>query len=291
LTKRAFDDVMGNVLSFTQGGGIALTVGKFLYGFLNDRRGADLNQPSRLRSYSQLKMILAMDESLNEDLRKEIANRVEKVSINPLENDLSAELRLARGQYKNLVEYAKSPNGLRLKLEKDRVKEMTLAAYNGKLPLKYSIAQMLTFGLYKHELKPTPELAAKAELRRELEFHERRIRETAYYSVRPEVDANVPELMRSLEFVADKGMSAGGKTAKAIAKIFSGSLDNDIRTACINSLYKINDATAKSELLKIYKSETVPSSWRETASGFLKRARAEGQHFTKRDAVLITGLP
>lgn len=290
MTKRAFDDVTGNVLSVTQGGGLALTAGKFLYGFVTGRRGTDMNQPSRLRSYSQLKMILAMDQKLNEELRKDISSKVEKASINPLENDLADELRLARGQYKNLVAYAKSPDGLRLKLEKERVKEMTLAYYNGKMPLKYTIAGALTFGLYKHQKKPTPELAAKMDMQRQVAFHERRIRETAYYSVRPEVDANVAQLTRSLNFVAENGKYAGGKTAKAIGKIFAGTLDTDIRLACMAGLYRINDAAAKNELLNIYKNEGYEARWRESASDYLRRAKAEGQHISKRDSVLVTGL-
>jgi len=290
MTTRAWGDVMGNVLSFTQGGGVALTVGKFLYGFILGRRGTDMNQPSRLRSYSQLKMILAMDESLNEDLRKEIASRVEKVSINPLENDLEAELNLARGQYRNLVEYAKSPDGLRLKLEKDRILEMTLAAHGGKMPLSKSIMQMLTFGLYKYRVQPTPELAAKADLLRQLGYHERKIRETAYYSVRPEVDSNVPLLMRSLNFVAQKGTLAGGKTAKAIGKIFAGTLDDEIRMACLAGLYKINNSAAKNELLAIQGNQRYEARWRDAASDYLRKARAEGQRISKRDSALITEL-
>ena len=290
MTTRAFGDVMGNVLSFTQGGGIALTLGKLVYGFVLGRRGTDMNQPSRLRSYSQLKMILAMDESLNEELRKEIAKRVEKTSINPLENDLDAELRLARGQYRNLVEYAKSPNGLRLKLEKDRIEEMTLAAHGGKMPLKHTIAQLMTFGLYKYRVKATPELAAKADLLRQLGYHERKIRETAYYSVRPEVDSNVAVLMSSLNFVAQKGSLAGGKTAKAIGKLFAGSLDDEIRTACLAGLYKMNNTAAKNELLAIQRDQRNEVRWRDAASDYLKRAHAEKQNTSKRNSSLVTEL-
>jgi len=225
-----------------------------------------------------------MDESMNEQFRREIDQRLEKVSINPLENDLAAELNLARGQYKNLVEYAKNEKGLKLKLEKDRIKEMTLAAYGGKMPKKYSIAQMLTFGLYKHRLKPTPELMAKAELQRELDFHERKIRETAYFSIRPEVDANVPELMRSLNFIADKGITAGGRTATAIGKIFASTLQDDIRTACLAGLYKIKDPAAQTALATIFNDQKYEARWRDAASEYLKRVRAEGQHVSKRAA-------
>lgn len=290
LTRRAFDDITGNVLSFTRGAGLAYTVGKFLYGFVTGRRGTDLNQPSRLRSYSQLKMILAMDQSLNEEFRVDAAKHLEKVSINPLENNLQDELKLARAQYKNLVEYAKSPEGLRLKLDKERVKEMTLAKYDGKLPLKYKIGEILTFGLYKHRVKPTTELMAKADLRRQLDYHERVIRETAYYSVRPEIDSNVAVLMRSVNFVAQKGTLAGGKTAKALGKIFAGTQQEDIREQILAALFKIDSSSAKSELTAIYANERFDQRWRDAASDYLKRSRAEKQTAPKRDTAVVTGL-
>jgi hypothetical protein len=274
--SRAWDDITSNVLSVTQGGGLAVTLGKFLYGFATGKRGMDVKQPSRVRAYAQLKMILAMDQSLNEQFRREVDARLEKVTINPLQNDLADELNLARGQYKNLVEYAKSPEGLKAKLEKDRVKEMTLAAYGGKMPKKYSIPQMLTFGLYKHRLKPTPELMAKAELQRRLDFHERRIRETAYYSVRPEVDANVPELMESLNFVAQNGDFAGSRTADAIAKIFASTLQDDIRIACLEGLFKMKDKAAQDALASINNDQKYEARWRDQAAQYLKRSKENG---------------
>jgi hypothetical protein len=291
MTTRVFDDITGNVLSIAQGGGMGVTLGKFLYGFVTGRRGMDLNQPYRVRAYSQLKMILAMDESLKEQFRREVDQRLEKLSINPLENDLADELNLARGQYKNLVEYARSPEGLTKKLEKDRIREMTLAAHGGKMPKKYSILQAVTFGLYKHRLKPTPELMAKADLRRQLDFHERRIRETAYFSVRPEVDANVRELIESLNFVAEKGNEAGGRTATAISKIFASTLQDDIRNACLAGLFRMKSAAAHDALLAIFNDKKFDPRWREAASEYLKRARADVQNSTKRaSAVPVSDL-
>jgi len=151
------------------------------------------------------------------------------------------------------------------------------------MPLKHTIAQLLTFGLYKYRVKATPELAAKADLLRQLGYHERKIRETAYYSVRPEVDSNVAVLMRSLNFVAQKGSLAGGKTAKAIGKLFAGSLDDEIRTACLAGLYKMNNTAAKNELLAIRGNERHEARWRAAAADYLERARAERQQILKRD--------
>lgn len=290
MTKRALDDVMGNIFSLSQGGGKALAYGRFIYDFVTGRRGTDLNQPSRVRSYSQLKMILAMDESLNEELRKEIAIRLENVSLNPLENDLAAEMNLARGQYRNLVEYARRPDGLPRKIQEERNREMTVAAHGGKLPLKYTIAHFLTFGLYDHRDKPTPELMAKADTKRQLDFHERRIRETAFYSVQPEVDANVNDLIKSLTFVAQNGTKAGGKTASAIAKIFAATDEDDIKTASLAALFKIENKAGQEALTAINKNERFDARWREAASEYLKRARASGQHVSKKDGSASSSL-
>jgi hypothetical protein len=290
IMSRVWDDVTSNVLSVTQGGGLAVTIGKFLYGFVTGKRGMDIKQPSRDRSYAQLKMILAMDESLNEQFRREIDDRLEKVIPNPLVNDLTNELNVARGQYRNLVEYAKDPKGLGADLQKDRMKEMTLAAYGGKMPKKYSIAQLLTFGLYKHRLKPTPELMAKAELQRELDFHERKIRETAYYSIRPEIDANVPELMRSLIFVSHNGNQAGGRTAEAIGKIFASTMEDDVRNACLAGLFKINNNVAQATLASIYNDKKFDLRWREAASDYLKRSRSNGNSKGRTAAAPVSEL-
>ena len=290
MTKRALDDVMGNIFSLSQGGGKALAYGRFIYDFVTGRRGMDLNQPSRVRSYSQLKMILAMDESLNEDLRKEIATRLENVSLNPLENDLAAEMNLARGQYKNLVDYAKSPDGLRVKIEEERNREMTVAAHGGKMPLKYTIAHFLSFGLYDHRDKPTAELMAKADTKRQLNFHERRIRETAYYSVQPEVDANVNELMRSLTFIAQNGTKASSKTAAAIAKLFTATDEDDIRNASLAALFKIENKAGLEALTAINKNERVDLRWREAASDYLKRAHVAGQQVSKKEVTSTTSV-
>jgi hypothetical protein len=73
---------------------------------VTDRRGADINQPSRLRAHSQLQLLLSLDASLDSELRDEIARRAARVSMNPLENDVHTEARLARQQYQALIEYA-----------------------------------------------------------------------------------------------------------------------------------------------------------------------------------------
>src|SRR6185369_12758655 len=185
ITRRALTDVTANVLSVSPFSSIPYFLGNYIYGFVTGRRGMDINQPSRMRSYAQLKLLLALDHSLDLSFRDEIAKRVERGSVNPMENDLIAELRLARTQYQNLLDYARRPDGLPAKLERDRREEMVRLAHNDKKQLLFRAGHYLSFGLYTHREKPTAELFTKMDVRRQLDFNERYLIEVASKSVDP----------------------------------------------------------------------------------------------------------
>lgn len=67
--------------------------------------------------------------------------------------------------------------------------------------------------MYSHRETPTPELLAQMDTRRQLNYHERIIREVAASSARPEVDSDVEQLRRSMAFLALNRAAADGKTA------------------------------------------------------------------------------
>src|ERR671927_1111635 len=124
MSHRVIEDVARNVLSLSRYGDVHYFLGRTVFDFVTSRRGIDVNQPTRLRAYSQLKLLLALDSSLDPAFREEIGRRVESVSLNPLENDLEAEARLARQQYDALVAYAKDPRGLAARLDRERREEL-----------------------------------------------------------------------------------------------------------------------------------------------------------------------
>ena len=72
----------------------------------------DINQPSRLRTYSQLKLLLSLNQSLNPELREQLGNRLERVSLNPMENDVEAEAKLATRAIRGVARLCKAPGRL-----------------------------------------------------------------------------------------------------------------------------------------------------------------------------------
>lgn len=290
ISKRVLADVTGSVVNVSALKGLPFVLGRYVYEFVSGRRGMDLNQSSRVRSYAQLKMLISLDESLDPDFRGELADRIESVSLNPLENDAEVQENIARKQYQNLLYYARDPDGLPAKIRDDRREEMTRISHGKTARALFSLGHTLSLGRYTHREDDTTEMVAKMDVRRQLDFHERVIRETAYASARPEIDVDVERLRRALAFISANGATAADKTTKSIAKIFTMTYDDDLRSLCLAGLYRINSSGAKRELLAIYKDEKIPTRWRDACAKYLKLALEEGQRISSRDVQTISAI-
>ena len=289
ISKRVLLDLTGNVISLA-GGGLPYFFGRFIYDFVTGRRGMDINQVSRMRSYAQLKLLLSLDETLDGEFKNTLEHRVESASLNPLENDSDVEARVARKQYENLIAYAKAPDGLSARVDRDRREEMVRLKHGSKERVLFSLAHVFSFGLYTHREDATPALVARMDTRRQLDFHERKLSEIAFASAGPEVDSDTEQLEKSLAFVSEHGAAARSKTSRSLGKIFAMSTRDDIKMLCVTSLYRINNSSAKKELLSIYNRRDIPKRWNDLSASYLKLALEEGQRMAPRDAKMIAGI-
>lgn len=287
MSRRVLEDVTGSILAVSKFGNLPYFVGRFVYSYVTQKRGMDVNQASRLRSYSQLKLLLALNASLEPDFRDEISRRLEKVSLNPLENDLQAEAEIARRQYENLMNWARRPDGLAARVERDRRLEMARLTDGGAKRMLYSAANALSLGLYTRRVKATPERRAALDVQRQLEYHERFLLETAQHSAQPEIDGDIERVRRSLAFVAENGDRAQKKTARAVSKIFRMTADERARELAIKSLYRINNAGAKKELLAVYNDQKTEARWREMSGRYLKMAEEKARRVPSPEAKTI----
>ncbi len=290
MSKRVVVDVTSNLLSISKFSSIPYFVARTLYDFVPGRRGMDLNQISRLRSYAQLRLLLALDDSLDPVFRDKIEKKSGRGVMNPMENDAEAEQKLARAQYANLIAYAKRPDGLAEKVSNDRREEMVRLVHGKKQRMLYGIMHAVTFGLVNHREKATPELLSQLDMRRQLDYHERLVRQIADRSADPSVDSDNEALGRSLTFISQNGIAAEGKTARALAKVFMMVRSDDYKTLCLAGLYKIDNASAKKQLLAIQANQKVDDRWRDISARYLKQALQEGQKISKQDAILIDGI-
>lgn len=270
MSRRVLNDVTRNMLSLSKFGNLPFFLGRTVYDFVTGRRGMDINQPSRLQTYSQLKLLLALNNSMEPELRSEVNGRLEKISLNPFENDLDAEAKIATAQYDLLLAYAKDPDGLAAKLERDRRAEMLPLEHGDKAQLAFRVMNVLSFGKYVHREELTDDMEDRLDIARRLQYHTRFLQQIARTSADIDITGNLEDVRRSLRFIAEHGTDAGGNAAAATAKIFSRTKDDETRRACLDSLSRIHSPKAKNELLRISQNIDVDKALRDLASEYLR---------------------
>jgi len=277
MSRRVLNDVTRNVFAVSKFGNLPVFLGRTVFDFVTGRRGIDINQPSRLQTYSQLKLLLALNESLEPDLRNQIGDRLEKISLNPFENDLNAEANVALEQYDALVAFAKDPSGLAAKVEQDRRAEMLPLEHGRTGRIALRTLNVLTFGTYVHREERTEDMEARLDIARRLQYHNNFLQQIAKSTAEVEITANLSEVLRSLHFIADHGTEAGAAAASATAKIFERTKDDETRRACLDSLSRINNAKAKNELLRISQNTGVDQTLRDIAADYLRGVNPRSQ--------------
>ena len=273
MSRRVLQDVTRNVLSVSRFGDLPYFLGRTVFDFVTGRRGMDVNQPSRLRTYSQLKLLLSLNQSLDPELREQIGNQLERISLNPLENDLKVEAKLASQQYEALLAYAKRPDGLSQKLKRDRRAEMVKLEHGRTEQVLFRLANILSFGKYTHREKANPELEAKLDVARRFAYHTRFLREVAKSSLQIDVTWNLSEVKRSLQFFLDHAQEADAKSASVAAIIFLRTQDDETRRFCLESLTRMTHPKAKTELLRLSERKDLDQAGKDLLVSYLKTPR------------------
>ena len=294
MSRRVLNDVTRNLFSLSKFGNLPFFLGRTVYDFVTGRRGMDINQPSRLHTYSQLKLLLALNSSMEPELRNEVSGRLEKISLNPFENGLNAEAKIATEQYNALVAYARDPSaeGLGAKLQRDRRAELTPLEHDGKARLAFSVLNVLSFGRYVHREELTDDMEDRLDIARRVQYHTNFLQQIAKSSAEIDVTWNLDDVRRSIRFIAEHGSEAGGNAAAATAKIFARTRDDETRRACLDSLSRIRSSKARNELLRISQNNEIDKALRDLASEYLRGApRVQPVAATASGAPVITGQP
>ncbi len=293
MSRRVLNDVTRNILSLSKFGNLPFFLGRTVFDFVTGRRGIDVNQPSRLQTYSQLKLLLALNTSMDPELRSEVSGRLETISVNPFENDLNAEAGIALAQYQALLAFAKDPEGLAAKMERDRRAEMMPLEHGAKARFALRAINVLTFGMYVHREELTDDMENRLDIARRLQYHTRFLQQIAKSSANVDITWNLEDVRRSLHFIAEHGPEAGSSAAAATAKIFARTRDEETRRACLDSLSRINSSKAKNELLRISQNNDIDKALRDLATEYLhgKNPRIQPVAATVSGSPANTGQP
>ena len=278
VSRRVVNDITRGVLELSPYGDLQYLVGRSVFNFVTGRRGMDLNQPSRLRSYSQLKLLLTLNESIDPELATEASRLIENVSMNPLQNDLDVERALARQSYARLLEAAKEEDGgLSAVLARDRRREFVRAEHGVPARILLYSATIATAGIYRHrESESVTEQKDGLDVSRRLAYHRRYLKDTLASTPLVEVTASLDEVQRSLRYLMDNGSRKDGRMVKLAARLFDQTDDPTTRQLSLDCLAYAGTDAARRELVAIYEDQKIDSEWRLAALQVLGDPGAEG---------------
>jgi hypothetical protein len=90
-----------------------------------ERHGTALNEAARLDCYSEFRINLALDESIDPALKKEMENRVGWLAVNPLDATPQREIQNALARYKLLVAEAGENGDLMARVDQEHRFELS----------------------------------------------------------------------------------------------------------------------------------------------------------------------
>jgi len=269
LSERVVHDVARNLLSLSPFGNLYYGAGLASIDFIAHRRGADISQQSRFSAYSQLKLLLSLDSALDQEVRYDVSRRLERIALNPMENDLEAEFQVARDQYEALLGDARRPDGLPARLDLDRRKERTQSVHGSVEKSFLQVANILSFGLYTHREKADPELQALLEAQRRTDAYLHFLKEVTESSPRPEVNWDIEGIRRSLLYLAENRGTTRNQVIQLTARLFALTRSESMRELCLETLRRTGSQKARQELLRIARDPTLESRWRQRSAEYL----------------------
>jgi hypothetical protein len=153
MTLRFADDLTAGVFGLTTYGfgNLGYVALKSSWLFVNKRHGGATSRAGRRRAFVQLRHALGADDSLDPELRAQVAERLGKLDIDPMDRSWEQEVRGAWHQYNALLRYAADPKGLPKLVVANRQQEVGVLAHGAGVRGLLRAASIGTFGLYHHQ--------------------------------------------------------------------------------------------------------------------------------------------
>ncbi len=241
MTQRAINEVTAGVIGISHFTNWYYFIAADLYDFYQARRGTATNQQERLNSYSQFRVALQLDQSMDAGLRSAMQQRVNSLSVNPLDAVPQKEIEAASQRYALLRAAATDEDGRLLRrLDKDRRNELARFEQTKWQATQGGVFHYATLGLYSRRAGGDDYLERLAHFRQvesDLAFLEK----IEAADTDPEVAYEAARIQRAVSELASllpdiHSQFARTRAELAIKKLDSLSMDDELRAECVGAL-------------------------------------------------------
>jgi hypothetical protein len=240
MIRHAATDTISGVLGISRFANWPYLVGSTAFNFVRVRHGATNDRSARLKAYSEVREWLALDGSLDPGLRAELRKRLEIMGVNPMEESIFAEAKIAQGQYAALVKYAQDPHGLPARLERDRQGELDTYERSASARFGTRMARIATLGMYSPHGDDPRTVELKLDEQRRVAKQTRFLETVARSGPDTAVVWNMEEVRRAVDELSASGLPA--RSAQAVERIMRETNDEETRVLCQRALQNLNAA-------------------------------------------------
>jgi hypothetical protein len=210
-----------------------------------------------------------MNSTLSSAIRAETSRLAEYVATNPMENDSKTEREVAINQHRALVEYARRPDGLQARLDRDRRAELTPMVHSGKSRWLFRMAHAASLGLYTHREEHRLDLQPMLQAQRTETGRKSFLRDVLKSGSHIDVTWDLDRVRNSLRDAAASTSISRDTLADMSFNIFSKTGDAATRQLCLETLNQIGTNIAREKLLQIAQDSTVDAKWRMLSTTYL----------------------
>jgi hypothetical protein len=235
MFRRAATDAFSGVLGISMWSNWPVLASFSAWNFIRERHGAANNRAARIRAYADAQQWLRLDLSLDPDLRAELIKRLAILGINPLEDSIFDQGKLARLQYAALLKYATDPKGLAAKVEQDRNAELEVYSHGFGERFWFEFSHVATLGAYRHREAPPAATLAALEEKRKLAGHVQFLARVAKSAADPSTAWNMDQVRRALDDLSASGFPA--RSAQVVQRIMKETSDEETRQLCEKALH------------------------------------------------------
>ena len=214
MTQRTINEVTSGIIGISHFTNWYYYVAADVYDFVASRHGAAMDLESRVDCYSQFRVSLAFDTSLDGGLRQDMLRRIDSLSVNPLEGSPAHEIQVAFSRYDLLQEMAATENGV-LTEQLDRQRRAELATFEAtrKGIAAQELLHTASFGLYNKRVKADSSNLSQLDTDRRVQTNLEFLQSVAEAGTRPEVaydsqliSDSVGELSELLPQISSRGV-------------------------------------------------------------------------------------
>jgi hypothetical protein len=240
MIRHAATDTISGVLGISRFANWPYLVGSTVFNFVQVRHGATNDRSARLTAYSEVREWLALDGSLDPGLRAELRKRLEIMGVNPMEESIYAEAKIAQGQYAALIKYAQDPHGLPARLERDRQGELESYERSARARFGLRVAKVASLGIYSPHGDDPRTVELKLDEERRVAKQTRFLETVARSGPDTAVVWNMDEVRRAVDELSASRLPA--RSAQAVERIMRETNDQETRVLCQRALQNLNAA-------------------------------------------------